>query len=57
MSLEVKEKKELEERINDLKLPTVRPEYEDDHLESTYRGQIVKERRAFLEEYKLFKEE
>jgi len=35
----------------------VRPEYEEDHLETTYRGQIVKERRAFLTEYRLFKEE
>jgi hypothetical protein len=34
--------------VKDIKLPVVPPEYEEDHLESTMRGQIVKERRAFI---------
>lgn len=38
-------------KVKEIKLPVVQPEFEEDHLESTYRGQIVREKRAFLAEY------
>ena len=51
IKLEEEESKELKEKVNEIKLPMVPPEFEDDHLESTHWGQIVKEKRAFLAEY------
>ncbi len=58
VNLTKQEAKELKKRVGKISAPPMVPEEDhEDELESTRRGQIVKERRHFLQEFEQFREE